>query len=532
MVMIVSIIILPIVGAVNANNHNGEPTIAETIERQQSIEQGMRSLMQRAINGKIIITDIENPTTQFKAIDADTAGASYLYNLSAIYDATNTQRQATQGFFRFKVPIGVQNADTKELFKFRWTIKDASFEGTTSTTPDGLKKVGLLLEAFDAKASAGDINNGSVRPLATQYGTTFYSETPVGTSIPTTNTDGVIINVDLNKSGCLERIKRMEKTWDIFNQKYYYDPFGHDYNPENVDCGENTSNEPTEGLRDWYDNEFDQRTTNPALAYLQRLDIGMQTMENQDPDNTGGMIMPKAYRAEFTEFLLKLPSRQTDGMSFYDHSYNLPEASYAYSSTLRAIQALQNGNYTKGTIIHIINTNLDYVNQTKNQGNLNGIPLSTTPGVFTFAPADTVTTTITTVPTPVPIVNPSITTVTDPTTFITTLTSTLYDGHTQNEITTTVTKTNDLLNLAIDSNNNNTNASGYPLIIKHYVILHKGIDANTGEYFTAIANRTGGKVYYVTDDRSKLATQLRTIFREIGEIKKTRKSKTYRHSMR
>ena len=530
MVMIISIIILPVVGAVNANTHNGEPTITETIERQQSIEQGMRSLMQRAINGKIVITDIDNPTTQFKTIDANTAGSLDLYDLSNIYATGSTDRQAEEGPFLFKVPIGVQNVNTKDLFQFRWTIKDASFEGTTSTTPDGLKKVGLLLEAFDAKASTADINGGTVNPLATQYATTFYSETPVGTPIPTTNTDGVIINVDLNQSGCLERwLKEGSQYGVIKPKKWYYNPFGN----QQSDCGENTSNEPTEGLRDWYNTEFFNKNnpSTPALAFLQKFDIGMQTMETLDPTNTSEMIMPKAVPAVF---LSKLPSRASSGMMHYDYFNHLPVASFAYSTTARAIQTLKDENYTKGTIIHIINTNLDHENQTQNQGNLNGIPLSTRLGVFANPDSrvtDTVKTTITTVTAPVPTVNPLITTVTDPVTFITTKTTTLYDGHAQNEITTTVTKTDDLLNLARASKNT-TNANGQSLTIKHYVILHKGIDGNTGEYFTDIANETGGKVYYVTDDRSKLEKQLRAIFRDIGEIKKARKSKTYRHSMR
>jgi hypothetical protein len=523
MVMIISVIILPVVGAVNANTHNGEPTITETIERQQSIEQGMRSLMQRAINGKIVITDIENPTQQFKTIDANTAGSLDLYDLSNIYATGSTDRQAEEGPFLFKVPIGVQNVNTKGLFQFRWTIKDASFEGTTSTTPDGLKKVGLLLEAFDAKASAADINGGTVNPLTTQYATTFYSETPVGTPIPSTNTDGVIINVDLNQSGCLERwLKEGSQYGVIQPKKWYYNPFGN----QQSDCGENTSNEPTEGLRDWYNTEFAQRT-NPALAYLQRLDIGMQTMETLDPTDTSEMIMPKTDPAAF---LSKLPSRASSGIMYYDTLGNLPTESYAYSSTLRAIQALQNGDYTKGTIIHIINTNLDHENQTQNQGNLNGIPLSTKLGVFTESNSMSITTNTPATNNPLPSVNPVVTVITNPVTFITTKTTTLYDEST-NEITTTVTKTDDLLNLARASKNT-TNANGQSLTIKHYVIIHKGIDGNTGEYFTAIANETGGKVYYVSDDRSKLEKQLRAIFRDIGEIKKTRKSKTYRHSMR
>ena len=237
MVMVISIVILPVVGAINTNSHNGEPTITEIIERQQSIEQGMRSLMQRAINGKIVITDIENPTTQFKTIDANTSGARYLYDLRNIYDPINTQRKDSQGFFRFKVPIGVQNVNTKDLFQFRWTIKDVSFEDTIapgtvdivekSTTPDGLKKVGLLLEAFDAKASTADINGGTVNPLATQYAITFYSETPVITSAPSTNTDGVIINADLNQSGCLARwLKEGSQYGVIKPKKWYYDVSG------------------------------------------------------------------------------------------------------------------------------------------------------------------------------------------------------------------------------------------------------------------------------------------------------------------
>jgi len=537
MVMIVSIIILPVVGAVNANNHNGEPTITETIERQQSIEQGMRSLMQRAINGKIIITDIENPTTQFKTIDANTTGASGdLYDLSDIYKTDNTQRRASQGFFRFKVPIGVQNVNTKDLFKFRWTIKDASFENTIdsatgnpvtkSTTPDGLKKVGLLLEAFDAKASDTDINGGTVNPLATQYATTFYSETPVGTPTPNTNTDGVIINLDLNRSGCLERWLQEGSRYGIASPKlWYYNPYGH---LQIDDCGENTSNEPTEGLRDWYDTEFDQRTTNPALAYLQRLDIGMQIMDDIDPTDTS--LMDVSLTANPSTFLSDLPSRASSGMMHYDDFYNLPEASFAYSTTARAIQALKDGNYTKGTIIHIINTNLDDGNQKQNKGNLNGIPLSTKQGVFTQSDTSLLSETTTAPISPLPSINSVVTAITDPSTFITTTTTTLYNND-ETVIRTEITHTDDLLNLAID-NKSTLNANDKPLTIKHYVILHKGIDANTGEYFTAIANQTGGKVYYVTDDRSKLATQLRAIFRDVGEIKKTRKSKTYRHSMR
>jgi hypothetical protein len=524
MVMIVSIIILPVVGAVNANTHNGEPTITETIERQQSIEQGMRSLMQRAINGKIVITDIENPTQQFKTIDANTAGSLDLYDLSNIYATGSTDRQAEEGPFLFKVPIGVQNVNTKDLFQFRWTIKDASFEGTTSTTPDGLKKVGLLLEAFDAKASDTDINGGTVNPLATQYATTLYSETPVVTPMPSTNTEGVIINVDLNQSGCLKRWLKEGSQYGIIQpKKWYYNPFGSIQN----DCGENTSNEPTEGLRDWYDTEFSQRTTNPALAYLQRLDIGMQTMQTLDATHTHEMIMPKENPVTF---LSKLPSRESSGMMYYDTLGNLPTESYAYSTTARAIKVLENENYTKGTIIHIINTNLDHENQTQNQGNLNGIPLSTKLGVFTESNSMSITTNTPATNNPLPSVNPVVTVITNPVTFITTKTTTLYDGST-NEITTTVTKTDDLLNLARASKNT-TNANGQSLTIKHYVIIHKGIDGNTGEYFTAIANETGGKVYYVSDDRSKLEKQLRAIFRDIGEIKKTRKSKTYRHSMR
>ena len=90
----------------------------------------------------------------------------------------------------------------------------------------------------------------------------------------------------------------------------------------------------------------------------------MQTMETLDPTNTSEMIMPKAVPAVF---LSKLPSRASSGMMHYDYFNHLPVASFAYSTTARAIQTLKDENYTKGTIIHIINTNLDHENQTQNQ---------------------------------------------------------------------------------------------------------------------------------------------------------------------
>lgn len=469
MVMIVTVIILPVVGAVNANSHNGEPTITETIERQQSIEQGMRSLMQRAINGKIIITHIDNPTTQFKLIDANTAGVSGdFYDLRQIYIPANTPRQARQGFFLFKVPIGVQNVNTKDLFKFRWTIKDASFEGTTSTTPDGLKKVGLLLEAFDAKASATDINGGTVNPLATQYGTTFYSETPVVTSASNTAvaSSGVMINVDLNKSGCSER-KRVDDGGGHLRRSWFYDPIG----AQKTDCGDNTSMEPTEGIKTWYEEAFLNRNTDLTFSYLKAIDIGMQTM-NDTAIEVPLTTMP-------TTFLSLLPTKTTD-KSYYDNIINLPTTSYAYSATERSIQALKAGSYTQGAIIHIITSNLDTQNQI-NAPDKNNISLSPTLGVFS---------------------NPSIPT----------------------------PSTDDLLNL-VKAFRNTTNANGVDLKIRHYVVLHKGISNNTRDYFKKLTEETNGKFYLVSNGKTDMKALLGLIFKDISEIKKTNKSKTYRFSM-
>jgi hypothetical protein len=495
LVMIMTVIILPVVGSMNANQRDGQPTLSETIERQQSIEQGVRSLMQRAINGKIVIQPIENPTEDFKRIDN---GSGTLYTLSNLYAPTNLSREAQEGLFLFKVPIGVQNTNTKPLFQFRWTLKDASFEApidpltglattSVSTTPDGLKKVDLVLEVFPATATATEITGGASQPIVIQHGTTFYSQTTIASSSQPTsasaNTTGLIINIDLNKSGCLKR--KLEKlTWA---NKWRRLPF---YNPRGLpqdNCGEDTSMENTEGIKLWYNRDYANRNnTAPAYAslkYLQAIDVGMQTMEQLDP--TALMEVALNNSAEAYTFMDKLPSLPNT-TTHYNDDHNLLPESYAYSATARAIQALKEGNYTKGLIIHVITSNLDSENQTINLNNANGIPLTQKLGVFT---------------------NP------DPSALD--------------------TNTNDLLNLAVDYKVT-TNNNGEALAIKHYVLLHKGLDHNTGEYFIEIANQTGGKVYYTAKNHEYLVTEFKKVLEDSRENqdKKKNKSKTYRHSMR
>ena len=494
LVMVITIVILPTVAAINANSHSGAPSINEVLERQQSIEQGMRSLMQRAINGKIIISDIDNPTTQFEEIDkrANPTEAT-LYELSDLYPPISKTPEYESPLLFFKVPIGVQDDTTKPLFKFKWQLKDVSSEETSTTTstiatPEGLRKIDLLLQAYPPDATDADISSSAVTPLtplATLHGTTFYSIN--GTTSVSSNGVGVMIDIDLNKSGC--KTRRLVGP-DIFNKRWYYNPDG----SQQSDCGENTSIEPTEGIKDWYDEEYaNKNELNSPYAYLTDVGLGIQTMGDSSPIAAG--TDPASYphvplgdtdSTVFSEFLGRLPNRlpsKGGGTTHYDNFGNLPDKSYAFSATNRAIEALKAGSYTQGVIIHIITTNLDLVNE---QSGLTTHPykvsLSTAPGVF-LDPN-----------------NPDST-------------------------------TDELLKLARD-NKNTQNALGEQLSIKHYVILHKGIARTTADYFTTMANETGGGVYSLDGDRNNLKSILSAIFKSIGSSpKKKKRSKTYRHSM-
>ena len=492
LVMVITIVILPTVAAINANSHSGAPSINEVLERQQSIEQGMRSLMQRAINGKIIISDITNPTPQFKDIDerANPTEAT-LYTLSDLYPPTTATPEYDSPLLFFKVPIGVQDETTKPLFKFKWQLKDVSSEDSTnptiSGTPEGLRKIDLLLQAYPPDATDADISSSAVTPLtplATLHGTTFYSIN--GTTSVSSNGVGVMIDIDLNKSGC--KTRRLVGP-DIFNKRWYYNPYG----SQQSDCGENTSIEPTEGIKGWYTDEYAKKDdTASSYAYLKDVGLGIQTMEESNPIDSRGIQVPfgDTDSTLFSEFLGKLPNRDpayggTTPPAYYDNFDNLPPYSYAFSATNRAIEALKAGSYTQGVIIHIITTNLDPVNELDGRSNPYGIPLSTEPRIF-LDPN-----------------NPDST-------------------------------TDDLLKLARDNKNNkNTkNALGEQLSIKHYVILHKGIARTTADYFTTMANETGGGVYSLDGDRNNLKSILSAIFKSIGSSpKKKKRSKTYRHSM-
>ena len=500
LVMVITIVILPTVAAINANSHSGAPSINEVLERQQSIEQGMRSLMQRAINGKIIISDIDNPTPQFKDIDerANPTEAT-LYELSDLYPPISKTPEYESPLLFFKVPIGVQDDTTKPLFKFKWQLKDVSSEETSTTTstiatPEGLRKIDLLLQAYPPDATDADISSSAVTPLtplATLHGTTFYSIN--GTTSVSSNGVGVMIDIDLNKSGC--KTRRLVGP-DIFNKRWYYNPDG----SQQSDCGENTSIEPTEGIKDWYDEEYaNKNELNSPYAYLKDVGLGIQTMENPYPTDPSGIQVPLGDIDDtddtddnsniFSVFLGRLPNRlpsKGGGTTHYDNFGNLPDKSYAFSATNRAIEALKAGSYTQGVIIHIITTNLDTGNE------LDG--LSTPPYKVSLS--------------------------TEPRIFL--------DPNNPDSTT------DDLLKLAKNNKNNkNTkNALGEQLSIKHYVILHKGIARTTADYFTTMANETGGGVYSLDGDRNNLKSILSAIFKSIGSSpKKKKRSKTYRHSM-
>ena len=492
LVMVITIVILPTVAAINANSHSGAPSINEVLERQQSVEQGMRSLMQRAINGKIIISDITNPTPQFKDIDENASPTmGTLYTLSDLYPPTTATPEYDSPLLFFKVPIGVQDDTTKPLFKFKWQLKDVSSEDSTnptiSGTPQGLRKIDLLLQAYPPDATDADISSSAVTPLATLHGTTFYSIN--GTTSVSSNGVGVMIDIDLNQSGCKTRTLVGP---NIFNKRWYYNPYG----SQQSDCGENTSIEPTEGIKGWYTDEYAKKDdTASSYAYLKDVGLGIQTMENPYPTDPSGIQVPfgdtDSNSNIFSVFLGKLPNRLpskggTTPPAYYDDINNLPPYSYAFSATNRAIEALKAGSYTQGVIIHIITTNLDTGNE------LDGlstppykVSLSTEPGIF-LDPN-----------------NPDST-------------------------------TDELLKLAKNNKNNkNTqNALGEQLSIKHYVILHKGIARTTADYFTTMANETGGGVYSLDGDNARLQGILSTIFKSIGSSpKKKKRSKTYRHSM-
>ncbi|MCX5919919.1 MAG: hypothetical protein NTW61_01125 [Candidatus Melainabacteria bacterium] len=486
LVMVITIVILPTVAAINANSHSGAPSINEVLERQQSIEQGMRSLMQRAINGKIIISDIDNPTTQFEEIDEGMIDPLQLFNLGSFYPpiaTTTTPAEYHSPLLFFKVPIGVQDDTTKPLFKFKWQLKDVSSEDSTnptiSGTPEGLRKIDLLLQAYPPDATDADISSSAVTPLATLHGTTFYSIN--GTTSVSSNGVGVMIDIDLNKSGC--KTRRLVGP-NIFNKRWHYNPDG----SQQSDCGENTSIEPTEGIKDWYDEEYAKKDElNSPYAYLTDVGLGIQTMENPYPTDPSGIQVPLGDTDSniFSVFLGRLPNRlksKGGGTTHYDDIKYLPPYSYAFSATNRAIEALKGGSYTQGVIIHIITTNLDSANE---QSGLTTHPykvsLSTEPRIF-LDPN-----------------NPDST-------------------------------TDDLLKLA-KNNKNTQNASGEQLSIKHYVILHKGIARTTADYFTAMANETGGGVYSLDGDNARLQGILSTIFKSIGSSPKKKRSKTYRHSM-
>lgn len=499
LVMVITIVILPTVAAINANSHSGAPSINEVLERQQSIEQGMRSLMQRAINGKIIISDIDNPTTQFEEIDkrANPTEAT-LYELSDLYPPISKTPEYESLPLLFKVPIGVQDETTKPLFKFKWQLKDVSSEETSTTTstiatPEGLRKIDLLLQAYPPDATDADISSSAVTPLtplATLHGTTFYSIN--GTTSVSSNGVGVMIDIDLNESGC--KTRRLVGP-NIFNKRWYYDATGSRGIP--TDCGENTSIEPTEGIKGWYTDEYAKKDdTASSYAYLKDVGLGIQTMESNNATDSSHIQVPFGDIDDtddtddnsniFSVFLGKLPNRlksKGGGTTHYDDINNLQDKSYAFSATNRAIEALKAGSYTQGVIIHIITTNLDLVNE---QSGLTTHPytvsLSTEPGIF-LDPN-----------------NPDST-------------------------------TDDLLKLARD-NKNTQNALGEQLSIKHYVILHKGIARTTADYFTKMANETGGGVYSLDGDRNNLKSILSAIFKSIGSSpKKKKRSKTYRHSM-
>ena len=499
LVMVITIVILPTVAAINANSHSGAPSINEVLERQQSVEQGMRSLMQRAINGKIIISDIDNPTTQFEEIDkrANPTEAT-LYELSDLYPPISKTPEYESLPLLFNVPIGVQDETTKPLFKFKWQLKDVSSEETSTTTstiatPEGLRKIDLLLQAYPPDATDADISSSAVTPLtplATLHGTTFYSIN--GTTSVSSNGVGVMIDIDLNESGC--KTRRLVGP-NIFNKRWYYDATGSRGIP--TDCGENTSIEPTEGIKGWYTDEYAKKDdTASSYAYLKDVGLGIQTMESNNATDSSHIQVPFGDIDDtddtddnsniFSVFLGKLPNRlksKGGGTTHYDDINNLPPYSYAFSATNRAIEALKAGSYTQGVIIHIITTNLDLVNE---QSGLTTHPytvsLSTEPGIF-LDPN-----------------NPDST-------------------------------TDDLLKLARD-NKNTQNALGEQLSIKHYVILHKGIARTTADYFTKMANETGGGVYSLDGDRNNLKSILSAIFKSIGSSpKKKKRSKTYRHSM-
>ncbi len=499
LVMVITIVILPTVAAINANSHSGAPSINEVLERQQSIEQGMRSLMQRAINGKIIISDIDNPTTQFEEIDkrANPTEAT-LYELSDLYPPISKTPEYESLPLLFKVPIGVQDETTKPLFKFKWQLKDVSSEETSTTTstiatPEGLRKIDLLLQAYPPDATDADISSSAVTPLtplATLHGTTFYSIN--GTTSVSSNGVGVMIDIDLNESGC--KTRRLVGP-NIFNKRWYYDATGSRGIP--TDCGENTSIEPTEGIKGWYTDEYAKKDdTASSYAYLKDVGLGIQTMESNNATDSSHIQVPFGDIDDtddtddnsniFSVFLGTLPNRlpsKGGGTTHYDDINNLQDKSYAFSATNRAIEALKAGSYTQGVIIHIITTNLDTGNE------LDG--LSTPPYKVSLS--------------------------TEPRIFL--------DPNNPDSTT------DDLLKLA-KNNKNTQNASGEQLSIKHYVILHKGIARTTADYFTKMANETGGGVYSLDGDRNNLKSILSAIFKSIGSSpKKKKRSKTYRHSM-
>lgn len=352
LILVVTVVVLPVVATVNENSHTNQPSIPEVMERQESLTQAVNSLVTRAVQQKVINSNITNTVTQFGMIDALPVGSAspVLLDFDTVADASlgTPATILKTSLYTYNVPLGVSTSATKTLFKFRWVLQDVSYEAGVQVVPDGFREITYALQVYTADTT----NPDTATPLLEKNGSVFvtdYSATPPPT--PTiTPTVGVVFDLDMSQKSCYKR-KLSRFITASSNREWLYNTS----NGTGTDCKVNTPLEPVIlGMQDWFNNYYSQKS-NPSSGkeYYKRFAIAFNRMEYDTPAPTPFPFIENLTTADLEAFIYKDVAVRKTSFS------NVVSLSHPYVGTWDAQTAITNSTYARGVVIHIVGSNLN-----------------------------------------------------------------------------------------------------------------------------------------------------------------------------
>jgi hypothetical protein len=352
LVLVVTVVVLPVVASVNQNSHSNQPSIPEVMERQESLTQAVNSLITRAVQQKVMDSNVTNTVYQFGVIDALPVGTPnpLLLDFDTVADANLGTPAAIlkTSLYTYNVPLGVSTSATKPLFKFRWLLQDVSYDAGVQVVPDGFREINYVLQVYAEDTT----NPDTATPVLEKNGSIFvtdYSATPP--AIPTTTpTVGVVFDLDMSQKSCYKR-KLSRFTTASSNREWLASTSAGAGN----NCQNNTTLEPVIlGMRDWFNNYYsDKNNVSAGKEYYKRFAIAFNRMDYDTPAPTPLSFIENLTTTDLEAFIYKDVAAKKTSYS------ELVPISHPYISTWDAQTAITNSTYSRGVVIHIVGSNLN-----------------------------------------------------------------------------------------------------------------------------------------------------------------------------